>query len=147
MHSKPKLAIDVGGVLVEKKDVKGPDTNFDLDHVKWIPGALEALPILASKFDLHILSFCGKKTEQETREALANSEIISKLIPRWKWIFTRERAYKVDRMLERDIGILIDDTQEIIDLVYSCNMMGIHFTSPRYPTWDAVVDALMTTGA
>src|SRR5690349_13940954 len=67
---KEKLAIDVGGVLLEKRDLQGADTNFDLNNVIWVPGSIDAVKQLAPYFDLYILSFCGKKTEAETRIAL-----------------------------------------------------------------------------
>jgi len=135
-----KLAIDVGGVLIEKKDRSGPDTNFDLDNVKWIDGALDAVRILSQNYDLYILSFCGKRTEMETREALRSK--IAKWIPEEKWIFTRKREHKVDQMQKHGITWLIDDTASIIKWVDDAGLIGLHFGSQRFPDWAAVTPYL-----
>ncbi len=37
------IAIDVGGVLIEKDDVKGDDTNFDPNQINWVPDALNSI--------------------------------------------------------------------------------------------------------
>jgi 5'(3')-deoxyribonucleotidase len=134
-----RLAIDVGGVLIAKKDQSGADTNFD--EVKWLPGALESVKELSKHFDLYILSFCGKKTEQETRDAL-RSEVLP-YIPESKWIFTRKREHKVLRMQELSIDILIDDTLEIIEAVTKANLKGVHYGSEQYSTWDSCVISLV----
>lgn len=132
-----KIAIDVGGVLIEKKDRSGADTNFDVDNVKWMPGALDAIKTLSEHYDIYILSFCGKKTERETREAL-KTEVL-RYVPEWKWIFTREREHKVDRMKQFGITTLIDDTEYIIRLVNEAGLQGIHYGSAKTPDWKAVV--------
>src|SRR3978361_2226804 len=103
-----KLAIDVGGVIVEKRDLSGSDTNFDINDVIWVPGALASIEKLKEHFDLYILSFCGKKTEALTRLALR--EKVVKSIPEEKWIFTRAREHKVREMNKHSIPTLIDDT-------------------------------------
>ena len=138
--SKEKIAIDVGGVLIEKKNRYGADTNFDLDNVKWLPGALDAVRTLSESYDVYILSFCGKKTEWETRQALKKE--VLEFIPENKWIFTREREHKVDRMKEHGITTLVDDTLNIVKWVQDAGMKGIHFGSPWYPNWDSVVKVL-----
>lgn len=134
---KQKLAIDVGGVLIAKKDRNGPDTNFalGLDHVPWIEGALDAVDILSSQYDLYILSFCGKKTEEETRLALRDR--VQYYIPEDKWIFTRKREAKVDEMKRHNITTLIDDTEMIIDLVNQNGMQGILFKD-----WSTVITTI-----
>jgi hypothetical protein len=139
-QEKEKIAIDVGGVLIEKKNRYGADTNFDLDNVQWVPGALDAVKKLTELYDVYILSFCGKKTEWETRQAL-KKEVLP-YIPEEKWIFTREREYKVDRMKEHNITTLVDDTLEIIKWVENAGMKGVHFRSPWYPDWNSVVKLL-----
>lgn len=138
---KEKIAIDVGGVLIEKKDKSGPDTNFDLNNIKWMPGALEGIKALSQKYNLYVLSFCGKKTERETRLAL-RKEILP-YIPEWKWIFTREREHKVDRMKQHGITTLVDDTETIIQWVKNAGLKGIHYGSKETPDWAAVVDKLL----
>jgi len=136
-----KIAIDVGGVLIEKKEKSGPDTNFDLENIKWMPGALDAVKILSQHFDVYILSFCGKKTERETREALKKE--VLQYVPESKWIFTREREHKVDRMNEHGITTLVDDTWQIIGWVSNAGLEGIHYGAPQFPNWQRVVDYLM----
>jgi hypothetical protein len=139
--SKVKLGIDVGGVLIEKKDSMGADTNFSPEDVKWVPGALAAVEKLQDRYDLYILSFCGKKTEAETREALGHG--VAHIIPEDKWMFTRKREHKVKRMKENGISILIDDTKDIIDLVTAAGLVGIWFRSSEYPVWRSVTEHLM----
>jgi len=134
------IAIDVGGVLIEKKRQNGKDTNFDIDDIKWVPGALNAVQTLCKKYDVYILSFCGKKTENETRQALRKE--VAKYIPENKWLFTREREHKIDKMKALNIDLLIDDTLEIIKWVQEAGMTGIHFRSPIFPGWDSVIDYL-----
>jgi hypothetical protein len=135
-----KLAIDVGGVLIEKKSEAGADTNFDKDDVKWVPGALEAVDKLSTQFDLYVLSFCGKKTETETRQAL--SEKIIQYIPAEKWIFTRKREKKVDEMKKHGISGLVDDSSDIISLVTNAGLNGYLFRGEKYKTWETLVEDL-----
>jgi hypothetical protein len=137
---KERIAIDVGGVLIEKKDKSGPDTNFDVDNIRWMQGALDAVKSLSQHFDLYILSFCGKKTELETREALRTCVI--EYIPESKWIFTRDRTHKVPRMQELDITTLVDDTWQIISSVENAGLRGIHYGSWRFSDWTAIVNHL-----
>lgn len=140
MTDKEKIAIDVGGVLIEKKRQNGQDTNFDINDVKWVPGSIEAVKDLCLFYDVYILSFCGKKTEQETRLAL-RKELLD-YIPESKWIFTRERIYKVDEMKKHNITTLVDDTLQIITWVKQAGLKGVHFRSPWYPDWKSVVQLL-----
>jgi hypothetical protein len=135
-----KLAIDVGGVLIEKRDLSGADTNFDVNDVKWIPGALEAVSTLKKSYDLYILSFCGRKTEMETRKALHDK--IVEHIPEEKWIFTRQREHKVWEMQKHGIKTLVDDTFAIIKWVEEAGLQGIHFRGSKYSDWNKVVARL-----
>lgn len=137
-----KIAIDVGGVLIQKKILSGADTNFDINNVLWLPGSLQAVEELSKFYDLYILSFCGKKTEMETREALG---AIQHFIPKEKWLFTRKREHKVKQMLTNHITTLIDDTQQIIEWVTNAKLKGIHFGSSEYPTWSSIVQTLTPT--
>jgi hypothetical protein len=133
-----RLAIDVGGVLIAKKYEDGADSNFDSNNVKWLDGALAALETLSSDYDyeLYVLSFCGKKTEMETRQALQQ---VRHLIPEERWIFTRKREHKAREMKGRGIPVLIDDREDIIRNVEEQGLQGIHFGSERTPDWKAVV--------
>lgn len=139
--AKEKIAIDVGGVIIEKKFRNGADTNFDINNIEWIPGALSAIERLSQRYDVYILSFCGRKTEAETRLALRKE--VAKYIPEEKWIFTREREYKIDRMKTHGISLLVDDTLQIIDWVRKAGMKGIHFRSPACPDWASVKSLLL----
>src|SRR6478609_5521450 len=136
-----KIAIDVGGVLIRKKELDGPDTNFDIDNIKWMPGALDAIKTLHEKYDLYILSFCGKKTERETRVALKKE--VFQYIPEWKWIFTREREHKIDRMKQHGITTLVDDTEKIIQWVHDAGLKGILYGGKDTPDWESVVKTLV----
>jgi len=121
-----KIAIDVGGVLIAKKHQDGQDTNFDPDDIKWLPGAIEAVRTLVTQgHECYILSFCGKKTEEETRVALHKEIAVS--IPENRWIFTRKREHKLREMEKLGITILIDDSDDIIQLIRQNNRTGILF--------------------
>jgi hypothetical protein len=134
-----KLAIDVGGVLIAKKHEDGADTNFDESNVKWLDGALAAVESLSANHELYVLSFCGKKTEMETRRALG---AVKHIIPEERWIFTRKREHKVREMKNRAIPTLIDDREDIIRSVREQGLQGIHFGSGETPDWLAVVQWL-----
>jgi hypothetical protein len=136
-----KLAIDIGGVVLEKRDLSGPDTNFNLDDVKWVPGALEAVKELVKMYDVYILSFCGKKIEMDTRKALHASEL-PLYVPEDKWFFTRKREHKILVMKENGIGTLVDDTLQIIEWVNAAGLNGIHFRGPIYKNWGNVLERL-----
>ena len=138
MYKRPVI-ID-RGVLIEKKSDTGADTNFDANDVKWVPGALGAVEKLSTKFDLYILSFCGKKTEAETRQAL--SEKVIQYIPAEKWIFTRKREKKVDEMKKHGIPGLVDDSSDIISLVKNAGLEGYLFRGDKYQTWEPLVEEL-----
>lgn len=132
-----KLAIDVGGVLIEKRDERGPDTNFDVNNVRWVPGAMDAVKTLSRRYELYILSFCGKQTERDTRAALNKSLI--EFIPQDRWVFTRKREHKVAEMQNHGINTLVDDTKMIIDLVDAAGLRGLHFRGIKYKSWQDVV--------
>lgn len=137
-----KLAIDVGGVLIAKKHEAGPDTNFSVDNVQWLPGALEAVDALAASYEISILSFCGKKTEEETRVALG---AIRHVVPEERWIFTRKREHKVREMKKRDIPTLVDDRLDIVEDVRKHGLAAVHFGSDEYPDWATVSNHLLAT--
>jgi len=114
-----RIGIDFGGVLVkhdssnENHDAK-EDTNFDVNKVPWMEGALETLASLAAtkKHQLFIVSFCGKKRELETREALKAK--VAPFIPESNWIFVRDRKLKSKACKDNQIDVMIDDRLDIL---------------------------------
>lgn len=123
-----KIAIDVGGVLIEKSNIAtNEDTTFDKKNINWVEGSIDAAKTLAKNgYTLYILSFCGKKREIETIEALTKVGF-EEWIPRENWIFVRNRRLKADEMTKHGIDILIDDTNEV---VHTCRHVGhcvLHF--------------------
>ena len=99
-----------------------------------MPGAIDAVRTLITQgHECYILSFCGKKTEVETRVALQKE--ISTFIPENRWIFTRKREHKLREMERLEITTLIDDSADIIDLIRHHNKTGILFH-----TWTSVME-------
>lgn len=123
-----KIAIDVGGVLIEKSDVAtSEDTTFDKEHVNWVEGAIEAVKKLATDgHTLYILSFCGKKREIDTIEQLIKAGFEA-WIPRENWIFVRNRRLKAPEMTKHEIDILIDDTNEVVHTCRTAGHRVLHF--------------------
>lgn len=145
-----RLAIDVGGVLIERAmapaaEDAGEDTVFTPGAVRWVAGALEGIQRLAALgYELWILSFCGARREAETRIAL-QAVGVDRSIPVERWLFCRKRTLKVVLMREHDLDLLVDDRE---DNVRGCQREGFDViwfegrpTDPlSLPSWAAVVE-------
>lgn len=143
-----KIAIDVGGVLIEKGAngvATEEDTVFDPTNVNWVEGAIDAIRALATPANtLYILSFCGKKREAETVEQLLAAGI-QKWIPQENWIFVRNRRLKAGQMVEHEIDVLVDDTAEVVNTCRAIGKRVIHFRghgSDSAATWGDVARLL-----
>lgn len=140
-----KIAIDVGGVLIEKSGTSADeDTVFDPSHVNWVEGAIDAVQALAATNTLYILSFCGKKREVETVEQLIAAGF-EKWIPHENWIFVRNRRLKAGQMIEHEIDMLVDDTTEVVNTCRAVGKRVIHFRGHGPDSavdWKAVIGLL-----
>lgn len=116
-----RIAIDIGGVIL--------DIHNNSDESLLMLNTIDYLNKLKNKYDLYLLSFCGKKTEQETRTVLKNIHNIDSIIDESKWIFVRKTKNKKVEMINHNIKLLIDDRKSIIDDVISNNLLGVLFTN------------------
>ena len=142
-----KIAIDVGGVLIEKSisEQVGEDTVFNPNDIQWVPGALDAIRTLAtSGHILYILSFCGKRREMETRIALKTSGVDT-WINESNWFFVRNRRLKAPCMKEHNLELLIDDTHEVVKHCRSNDIQVLHFRSDTNAIdWPSVINTINT---
>ena len=106
-------ASDIGGVIL---------TDMMIE-----PDALDGLRALASAGTLYLLSFCGKATENTTREILIEMGV-DEIVPVERWIFVRNRKHKAREMRRLGISVLIDDRDDTIDHVRSQGLEGYLYT-------------------
>lgn len=123
---KLHIGVDVGGVLIKKssrgrKGNLSEDTEFDDDNVQWIDDSVRVLTELNKSFTISIISFCGIEREVSTRKVLSS---ISHIVPEERWFFTRSRKEKAKICNDNKINVMIDDTQEVMDILKS-NCPGI----------------------
>lgn len=146
-----KIASDIGGVLLESKFRADGDTADHEATATWLPGALEGLRSLTASHTVYLLSFCGKKTEDATRERLRAADVHTWL-PEERWLFCRDRKHKPRLMKEHGIELLIDDRGDIIANVRAQGLVGIHFTDwasalAEFATLNAAADPACGAGS
>lgn len=114
------VAIDIGGVILDIN-------NTQSELIPLMSNTLSYLNKLKEKYNLFLLSFCGKKTEVETREVLKIYKI-NEIIDETNWIFVRKTKHKKIQMINHNIKLLIDDRESIIQDVNSDNnLIGLLF--------------------
>ena len=123
-----KVASDIGGVLLQSRYAADGNTADHSADAEWLEGALDGLRSLTESHIVYLLSFCGKKTEDATRERLKTAGVHIWL-PEERWLFCRNRKHKPILMKEYGIELLIDDRDDIIANVRAHGLVGIHFTS------------------
>jgi hypothetical protein len=121
------LASDIGGVLLRSQYAADGGTADHSADAEWLPDALISLQALSSKYTVYLLSFCGKRTEDLTRERLRLANVHSWL-PEERWLFCRNRNHKPLLMKAHGIEVLIDDLDTIIENVRAHGLIGIYFT-------------------
>ena len=115
-----RLGVDIGGVIIEGASASA-DTSFFSDNYLMtpaLPGAIEALRRLSDERfgeNIFLVSKCGARTEQKTREWLAHHLVYARtgLAPE-RLHFCRKRQEKAP--ICRDLGIthFIDDRLEVL---------------------------------
>lgn len=119
-----RIGVDIGGVIVKKDyEDKDEDTTFNQSHPMFFDHCFEVLKELSERHKLFIISYCGRKREEETRKVLLEVGL-DKIIPEEHWYFVRSRKAKLEPARRLNLDIMIDDTQEIHDLLLS-NLKGI----------------------
>lgn len=127
-----RLAIDIGGVII-KKDYNRPNQDtaiLDEYNVRFFEDSYDVIKELSEYYELYILSFCGRRREEQSRVALRIGGY-NRLIPEDKWLFVRNRLDKLDSMLDNGIDILIDDTWQIVRHIRDAGLRCIHFRNSR----------------
>lgn len=112
---RKRVGIDVGGVII-RKDYSSveEDSSFDPEKTRFVEKSLETIAKLSQKYDLYIVSYCGKKREEQTRNALRAVNIS---IPEEKWYFTRSRQEKGPVCSKLELDYFIDDTEQVVRIV------------------------------
>lgn len=116
-----KIGIDIGGVIIGRHD-DSDDTSFFGDNYLRTPavtGALDALTTInkAGTFagNCHLISKCGKKTENRTREWLSHNHFHDATgIDEAHLHFCRERKQKAELCDELGITRFVDDRLEVL---------------------------------
>ena len=121
-----KIASDIGGVLLEGRHAADGGTADHEAEAAWLPDALTSLRSLTETHEVYLLSFCGKKTEDLTRERLRAAGVQAWL-PEERWLFCRDRKHKPRLMKENGIELLIDDRGDIVRNVREQGLVAIHF--------------------
>ncbi len=111
---RPVFAIDVGGVLASKQHDGEPE-----------PGSLEALVQLSAKFELFIVSMCGKKRETDTKLWLAEHKFP---IPPYKQFYVRFSGSKLPVLNRIGAEYFIDDrAKHISAAIAGCSTLKTAF--------------------
>lgn len=118
VSSKRKVGIDIGGVIIEKSNLHGNDTNFDPNAVCFVSGAYYGIAELSSRdnVEVWIVSFCGKRREEESRQALRAAGF-DKVVPESRWHFTRSRESKGTEAHNLGLYAFVDDTLDVLQHV------------------------------
>ncbi|WP_299614949.1 hypothetical protein [Pelagibius sp.] len=119
------LGVDIGGVVIARVDPRS-DTSFFGDNyleTPAVPGAIEALRRLAEERfgeNLFLVSKCGLKTEQRTREWLSHHLIYARtgLDPE-RLHFCRQRHEKAPICKALGITHFVDDRLEVLGYLES----------------------------
>ncbi len=109
-----RLAIDANGVLRN-------------DSTPRLFGSEEAIESLSKKYDIYIVTCCGRKKEDFIRKDLITH--FKQYIPEKKWIFTRKMEDKVKVMVKYRISSLIDKSRESVERARSLGLNGIQFNN------------------
>lgn len=105
-----RVGIDCGGVLTVHSSLLSE--TEDTTSMIWMEGTMEALEIMKQNgCELFVVSFAGKKREEETRKKL---EEIKHLIPEKNVFITRDRTKKGEICRKHNLGWLIDDRMDVL---------------------------------
>lgn len=123
-----RIGIDIGNVIIGGG---GEDTFFTekfLDTPAMEDAWESVRGLWEAQHELHIISKCGKETE---RKSLIWLDVygISGLIPVHRTHFVRKRELKAPMAQALELGIFIDDREDIIDSMQGIVKHPILFTS------------------
>jgi hypothetical protein len=106
----PLLALDAGGVMFVHSSEK--DCNEDTSQTEdWMPGAVDAIRTLQTKYTVIVNSFAGKKRGQQTKTKVAE------VFPEIPVFIVKDRDRKWEVLATKNADIMVDDRKEILDTV------------------------------
>lgn len=129
---RPKLGVDIGGVIASRKNSKGERTYLSSEQfLDCLPmeGVYDALRKLAEKYDLYIVSRGEEKTD-ESSETWLNVWGIDKIIPPNQCHRCRKIEEKGDICARLGITHFVDDRKDVLDLLPQ-NIVRLHFQTPE----------------
>lgn len=125
--SKIKIASDIGGVIYRTTTAKSTNEHEMKVGTELVRDSFEGIKRLTERgYEVYLLSYCGEKTENETRERLVKDRFDT-IVPIDRWLFCRERLLKPTIMRQYGIQLLIDDSDKIINACRQQNLLAIHF--------------------
>jgi 5'(3')-deoxyribonucleotidase len=144
MQSKPRLALDAGGVLF----------THSSHHTAWKPGCLEALEELSKVYDIYVISFAGHQRGLETRNAIFQDA--KNWLPDDHIHIVDDRKKKGPLCAELKIQMMVDDRLDVLNTVhqttphcklYHFDVTGRTKNKPRYiqtvVDWENLMDTLL----
>jgi hypothetical protein len=153
------LGVDVGGVLVDRITADGSDTSFFSDRFLETPaveGAFDMLERLSrERFGKRvcIVSKCGPRVQEKTRQWLAHHGILERLGLSLESVrFCRERRDKAPICKKLGVTHFIDDRADVLGYLTSVRhryLFGPQETDAdtpdlvKVPTWADVGAALL----
>lgn len=132
--SKLRVGIDIGNVIIGGG---GEDTSFFSDgflKTPMIPGAFDSIKEIAAKHDVWLISKCGARVQERTRDWLEDRDFfeITGVNPE-QMIFCKTRPEKAVIAERLGLSVFIDDRDDIID-----SMEGIVEQRILFTAWDKV---------
>lgn len=120
MHT---IGVDIGGVILE-----GPNL---------LPGAVATLHgLVDAGHTIHLISFCGKRREAETRVLLAQHDFFTLTgIPEARLHFVRSRAAKAPLCQQLGVGVMIDDTPAVLAYMVGVVPIRLCFGQAPWMSW------------
>lgn len=124
-----RIGIDIGNVIIGGG---GDDTQFfgdDWWSTPEVEGAFRSIMALANEHEVHLVSKCGKKTEQRSILWLEAEGLIPAWVSAHRVHFVRKRGLKAPMAIALELDIFIDDRQDVLDWMVGLVPNLILFTS------------------
>lgn len=158
-----RLGVDIGGVLIDRIN-DDTDTSFFGDNflrTTAVPGAIDAIRQLSDRRfggHIHLVSKCGPRVEQKSRDWLAHHDFFRATgVDPAHLHFCRQRQEKAPICETLELTHFIDDRLEVLGYLESVpNLYLFHPTAGevekharhlhrvhRVESWDEVLTALM----
>lgn len=128
------IGIDIGGVLIQRGSDKEDTSFFGKNYLRTpaVPGALEAVSEFCNRgFDVHLVSKCGKHTEEKTLHWLLQNRVYEQtgLLP-GNVHFCRERKDKASICGRLGITHFVDDRLEVLSYLTTVPSLYLFNSQP-----------------